>query len=160
MILVVDDEPSWQRSVARLFHGLTLAAPTLGEALDVLAAAPATIDVVLLDVDMHEAKSGVDLIPAFRVVAPGVAVVIVTARLVVADCLRADRLGCLGYVIKGDNRRLRTAVERAINAARAGSVPLPSQELRWAGWCVLFALRVGEHVREAALRSEPQRGLQ
>lgn len=119
MILLADDEPAFQRLIAKWLRSLGHEVETAGDGDAARAAfARAPADVVLLDLSMpphHDPEAGLALIPAFTP-AP---VVVMTGHADHALALKAIEAGAWDFLAKPvDPDMLQVVVARAVERAR------------------------------------------
>jgi NtrC-family two-component system response regulator AlgB len=121
-ILIVDDDASLRKS-------LRLTLETLGHSVtetDRSAAAQAllgqrVVDVALVDLRLAR-ESGLDAIPALRRVAPGLAIIVMTAYATIETAVEAMRRGAMDYLPKPFTPgQLRVALDRVIQVRRLQS---------------------------------------
>jgi two-component system NtrC family response regulator len=114
-ILIVDDEPSIRAGLSRALgsEGYELAtAADVAEALETLRAQPPHL--ILLDLRMPGALSGLDLIRHAKEERPEVLLIVITAHGSIETAVEAMRLGAQDYITKPVNiAALRLQVRRA-----------------------------------------------
>jgi EAL domain-containing protein (putative c-di-GMP-specific phosphodiesterase class I)/ActR/RegA family two-component response regulator len=118
-VLVVDDEPSFVRAVARVLSGAGFYVTTAhngAEAADAIASQ--AFEAILSDIQMPE-LSGVDLLSLVRTHDLDVPVILMTAAPTLETALEAVSLGALQYLVKPvPNDKLIAVVERACRLHR------------------------------------------
>ena len=124
LILVVDDEPDvealfrqqFRRDLRALRFTMDFARSAL-QALDFVAAAEASLILILSDVNMP-GMSGLDLLPKARQARPDVPVIMITAYGDAETRRRAVERGAAGLLTKPiDFPELRVEIDRRIEAA-------------------------------------------
>ncbi len=130
MVLVVEDSRAMQRTLRRLFESDTLAVSVAGDGVAALEAfRQNTPDVVVLDLKLP-GLSGKDLCREFKVIAPGVPIVVLSANADVDDKVLLLELGADDYVTKPFSpkellARVRRALRRKVTRKAA---PLQGEE--------------------------------
>jgi|GEM_PF-2882475 len=114
-LLVVDADmrflENFRASMEGSFH--ILSSPTEAETLDLLARKK--IDVMLLEVNLGEGKSGLDVLRRVKESMPDFPIVIQTAQPSVESAVEAMRLGAYHYMSKSPQvEELKTLVEKAL----------------------------------------------
>lgn len=132
VLLVVDDDPSVRRSLARLLRSAGYAVETFGSASELLAREPlSTPGCLILDVRLP-GLSGLDLQAMLRAAGTEKATIFVSGLGDVPTSVRAMKEGAVDFLTKPiDDTQLLEAVERALahdRAAREESAEL--SELR------------------------------
>ena len=128
-VLLVDDEDAVRRAVSRLLaragYAVTAAARPR-EALDLLHANPAAIDLVLTDFTMPE-MTGIALAAEVRRLAPALPVILMTG-LVDEEVMGDGRSPQIRRVLQKptDPRELIATVGAVLEESRAGAPPVPS----------------------------------
>jgi FixJ family two-component response regulator len=121
-VLVVDDDLSVRRSVARLLKAFGYRTETFASAREFLASA--RIDppgCLLLDVRMPE-MSGFDLFEHLKAAGHDLPVIFITGHGDIPMAVRAMKAGACDFLVKPfDERALLGAVEQAIAQSRAPS---------------------------------------
>ena len=135
-LLVVDDEPNIQFTIAETFRSPELevvAAGTAGAGIELVR--QRRPDAVLLDVRLPDI-SGLEAFLQIRDIDPRIPVVIMTAFTTTDTAIEAMRRGAFEYLVKPvDLGRLRDIVERALASSRLARVPalLPEERADDAG---------------------------
>lgn len=117
-VLIVEDDPTMTRLVEAVFRGATLGeylvhrAPTLTDAIK--AAMAVTPDLILLDLDLPDAK-GLEGVRSLLALAPRAAMVILTASTDEPQAVEAIRLGAQDWIQK--RAGLETLLPRAVTFA-------------------------------------------
>ncbi len=159
-VLVVDDEPQI-RTVLRAYleaDGFTVAEAALGaEALRQVSSAEVRPDIVLLDVGLPD-LDGIEVLRSIRSgPAPGLSVILVTARAEEVDTLVGLSVGADDYITKPFSprevvARVKTVLRRAqppVAAAEGEPAPADDGVLRFTG------LTIDERRREIATDAGP-----
>ena len=122
-VLLVDDDHSVRRSLARLLRSVGYRAEGFASARDFLAHPPGDGPAcVLIDVRMPDV-SGFDLFRQLQERRPGLPVVFITGHGDTAMADRAMKAGASDFLVKPiDESRLLAAVEQALTASRAGPI--------------------------------------
>lgn len=111
-VLVVDDDQDIRDVWLAQRHWQARGAPTLGEGLRL--ASDWQPQVILLDVGFkNEKRTGIDLLPEFKRVAPCSKILVLTGLYNREDQDRAVSLGAFSYVEKGDPAAVRKLVKAA-----------------------------------------------
>jgi len=125
-VLIVDDHRLIRAGIRRLLADMN-GIDVIGEAADAATALDLVSlkhpDVVLLDLSMP-VRSGLDLLPELRVVAPQTQVLILSMYEDATHVRTALERGAIGYVVKGASP---AELELALNAAAIGQTFLSPQ---------------------------------
>ncbi|HUF46863.1 MAG TPA: sigma-54 dependent transcriptional regulator [Vicinamibacterales bacterium] len=120
-VLIVDDDPSLPRTLARILsaHGYAVSVVPSGEqAVEAMAASP--FDVALLDVSLL-GMTGLETFTALRTTHPSLIGIFMTAFGSIRSAVQAMRAGGFDYLTKPfDNDELLLALERALDIRRLG----------------------------------------
>ncbi|MCA9512976.1 MAG: response regulator [Myxococcales bacterium] len=138
-VLVIDDEPLWQRSLERVLRGqgLRVACIASGAGLDPWLAG-AGIDALILDLGLEGgASAGVELLVRARRLQPDLAVVVMTGSASIESAVACMRRGAFDYLAKpfDDIEAVRATVRKAVDhrrralAARAPAPPIDDAAL-------------------------------
>ncbi|MCG8995626.1 response regulator [Laribacter hongkongensis] len=129
-LLLIDDDPVFLTMLARSLKRRgwdSLSAHDEAEALSLLAAPPAGIDGVLLDLNLA-GYSGLRLIGPVREALPTVPVVVLTGYASIATAVDAIKLGATQYLAKpADTTAILAAL--AARAPETGQAPPPEQTM-------------------------------
>ncbi|MCG9026632.1 response regulator [Laribacter hongkongensis] len=129
-LLLIDDDPVFLTMLARSLKRRgwdSLSAHDEAEALSLLAAPPAGIDGVLLDLNLAGC-SGLRLIGPVREALPTVPVVVLTGYASIATAVDAIKLGATQYLAKpADTTAILAAL--AARAPETGQAPPPEQTM-------------------------------
>ncbi|ACO75484.1 HydG [Laribacter hongkongensis HLHK9] len=129
-LLLIDDDPVFLTMLARSLKRRgwdSLSAHDEAEALSLLAAPPAGIDGVLLDLNLA-GYSGLQLIGPVREALPTVPVVVLTGYASIATAVDAIKLGATQYLAKpADTTAILAAL--AARAPETGQAPPPEQTM-------------------------------
>ncbi|MCG9107923.1 response regulator [Laribacter hongkongensis] len=129
-LLLIDDDPVFLTMLARSLKRRgwdSLSAHDEAEALSLLAAPPAGIDGVLLDLNLA-GYSGLRLIGPVREALPTVPVVVLTGYASIATAVDAIKLGATQYLAKpADTTAILAAL--AARAPETGRAPPPEQTM-------------------------------
>jgi DNA-binding NarL/FixJ family response regulator len=119
-VFLVDDHPlvrEWLGNLLRLQPDLDVC----GEAGDPTAALAAIIDrppdIAVVDLSLKQG-SGLDLIKALRLQAPGVRILVLSMHEEISDIERAFRAGALGYVMKRESTGQIVGAIRQVHAGK------------------------------------------
>ncbi len=118
-ILVVDDEPAFQRLMEMTLAEAGYAVEVAANGKEGLDAAGAFLpDLILLDVQMPE-MNGFEMMEVLREKEAGIPVIMLTGRGSIPDAIRAIRMGAVDYIEKpAPLSRLMLTVERTLRYAR------------------------------------------
>ena len=124
-ILVVDDDADIRTIVAKALAGPGRRVEVAEDARDALDLARAEqFDVVVSDMKMEKATSGLDLLKAFKEASPQTRVVLMSAYSSLDTAVEAVRAGAFDYVAKPfDVREVMATVERALAATAVPEAP-------------------------------------
>ncbi len=123
-LLIIDDEPSIQFSIAAVFDRpdvSVLGAETAAEGLRL--AAETSPDVILLDIRLGD-RSGLDVFHELRRIDPKSLVIFITGHGTAETAIEAMKLGAYDYLTKPlDARQLQQVVDQALAISRLMHVP-------------------------------------
>jgi len=134
-VLVIDDEPLWQKSLERVLRGerVRVASLSSGAALDAWLA-EGGVDCLILDLGLEGGPSaGVELLAHAKRLQPDLAVVVMTGSASIESAVACMRRGAFDYLAKpfDDVECVRATVRKAIDQrrrARAAFAPEPRIE--------------------------------
>jgi signal transduction histidine kinase len=85
-----------------------------------LALQKENIHILILDIDIHESKNGVELIPEFRALNPDLVILMLTGKYDVKFAIRSMRAGVFDYILKPfDFEYLEQRLAQAVQGIRA-----------------------------------------
>ncbi|WP_295449029.1 response regulator transcription factor [uncultured Thiodictyon sp.] len=131
-VLVVEDDPSFQRSIAEaviqlgnqwLVHGFKTGA----EALACCNDPAACLDLALVDLGLPD-LDGIEVIRAIHDRFPAVPILVISVVSTETRVLAAIRAGALGYILKGDSS---ISMTRAIEQIMQGNYPISPKLARY-----------------------------
>jgi len=127
-ILVVDDDTDIRTVVAKALERPGRRVEVAEDARDALdLARTQQFDVVVSDMKMEKATSGLDLLKAFKEASPGTRVVLMSAFSSLDTAVEAVRAGAFDYVAKPfDVREVMATVERALAGGAGRILKAPS----------------------------------
>ena len=100
-ILIVDDNDDARRvliEMLEMYRYRTVGAANVAEALQRIS--EDTFDLVLTDLKMDDAHSGIDVLEAAKQMAPTMEVMVITGHGTVESAVKAVRLGAFDYILK------------------------------------------------------------
>lgn len=131
-VLVVEDDPLFQRSIAEAVaqlgtpwrvHGFR----TGSEALAWCTDPAARLDLALVDMGLPD-MDGIDVIPTIHDRFPAVPIMVISVVSAESRVLNAIRAGALGYILKGDSS---ISMTRAIEQIMDGNYPISPRLARY-----------------------------
>lgn len=131
-VLVVEDDPSFQRSIADAVlqlgaHWQVHGFRTGAEALDCCHDPAACLDLALVDLGLPDID-GIDVIRAIHERFPAVPILVISVVSTETRVLTAIRAGALGYILKGDSS---ISMTRAIEQIMEGNYPISPKLARY-----------------------------